>query len=76
MINSGINNILDNEKTILLVLDNAKIHHADDVKVACEILNIELIYLLEYSTDLNHIEDLWKIIKSVTYSSDYNDLGD
>ena len=28
-----------------IVLDNAKIHHADDVKVACEILNIELMYL-------------------------------
>ena len=76
LVNSEIKSILDNEKTILLVLDNAKIHHANDVKIASEILNIELMYLPEYSPDLNPIEDLWKIIKSVTYSSDYDNLDD
>ena len=76
LINSGIEDILNNEKEILLILDNAKIHHATDVKIACKILNIELMYLPEYSPDLNPIEDLWKIIKSVTYLDDYENLGE
>lgn len=76
LLNSGIENILKNEKQILLILDNAKIHHAKDVKTACDILNIELMYLPEYSPDLNPIEDLWKIIKSVHYSRDYADLDE
>ena len=76
LIESGVKDILNDEKTILLVLDNARIHHAEDVKICCEILNIELMYLPEYSPDLQPIEDLWKIIKSVTYSRNYNDLGE
>ena len=76
LINSNIKNILEHEKPILLILDNAKIHHADDVEIACDLLNIELMHLPEYSPDLNPIEDLWKIIKSVTYSKDYADLGE
>ena len=76
LINSGIDSILNNEKLILLVLDNARIHHAKDVKIASEILNIELMYLPEYSPDLNPIEDLWKIIKSVTYLGDYDNIDE
>ena len=59
-----------------MVLDNAKIHQADDVILASKILNIELMYLPKYSPDLNPIEDLWKIIKRILYSSDYKNLGD
>lgn len=55
---SEIENILKDEKPILLVLDNAKIHKATDVEIACEILNIELMFLPKYSPDLNPIEDL------------------
>jgi len=51
-----------------------KIHQAEDVAIACEILNIELIFLPKYSPDLNPIEDLWKIIKRVVYSSHYTNL--
>ena len=74
LIESGINELLQAEKPIVIVLDNAKIHQADDVAIACEILNIELIFLPKYSPDLNPIEDLWKIIKRVVYSSHYNNL--
>jgi hypothetical protein len=72
----SVENILNNEKEILLILDNAKIHHAEDVKIASKILNIELMYLPEYSPDLQPIEDLWKIIKSVAYLKDYENLDE
>lgn len=74
LIESSIENILKDEKPIVFVLDNAKIHKATDVEIACEILNIELMFLPEYSPDLNPIEDLWKIMKSKTYATDYDDL--
>jgi transposase len=50
------------KKKILLVLDNARFHHA---KVNKEFLlsvkkNIELVYLPPYSPDLNPIESFWK----------------
>ena len=74
LIESKIFEILQEEKPIVIVLDNAKIHQANDVAIACEILNIELIFLPKYSPDLNPIEDLWKIIKRVVYSSHYSVL--
>ena len=74
LIESEVFEILQDEKPIVIVLDNAKIHQAEDVAIACEILNIELIFLPKYSPDLNPIEDLWKIIKRVVYSSHYTNL--
>ena len=61
---------------IALIADNAKIHSATDVGVAAEILNIEFVFLPAYSPDLNPIEDLWKIIKSKVYLSNYNTLDE
>ena len=73
---SEIDEILDNELPIALIADNAKIHSSTDVGVAAEILNIEFVFLPTYSPDLNPIEDLWKIIKSKVYLSNYNTLDE
>ena len=73
---SNVSEILEKELPIILVLDNAKIHKATDVEIACEILNMELVFLPTYSPELNPIEDLWRIIKSVVYSTDYNSLDE
>ena len=53
-----------------------KFTHQLDVGVAAEILNIEFVFLPTYSLDLNPIEDLWKIIKSKVYLSNYNTLDE
>jgi transposase len=50
------------DKKILMVLDNARFHHA---KINKEFLKsvrdrIKLLYLPPYSPDLNPIESLWK----------------
>jgi len=47
-------------RPLLLVLDNARIHHAKTVKPVCEELNVRLVYLPPYSPDLNPIEFAWK----------------
>ena len=44
--------------------------------MAAEILNIKFVFLPTYSPDLNPIEDLWKIIKSKVYLSNYNTLNE
>ena len=59
---SLINN-LKKEKKIVIVVDNYSVHRADLVKQACEILNIEFIYLPTHSPHLNPIEQVWKSIK-------------
>ncbi|WP_409199307.1 transposase [Methanobrevibacter sp. DSM 116169] len=65
---SNINkeNIIDdlkNEKRIVIILDNAKVHEAKLVEKACKILNIELIPLPPYSPKYNPIEQIWRVIK-------------
>ena len=74
--NPKIKEITRKEKRINIVLDNARIHTAKMIQKAAEILNINLIFLRPYCPDLNPIEDLWKIIKSVHYSRDYADLDE
>ena len=76
LIESNVEEILKSEKSIVLITDNAKIHHAKDVKKVCEILNIELMHIPPYSPELNPIEDLWKIIKKNLYTKDYKDLNE
>ena len=54
---------LKEEKPMVIVLDNYKVHHALLFKEACEYLNIILIYLPPYSPKLNPIEQVWRTIK-------------
>ena len=71
-----VDSFLNNEIPLLIICDNAKIHTATDVLIACELLNIKLVFLPPYSPDLNPIEDLWRIIKQKVYSSNYNSLAE
>ena len=59
------------EKTINIVLDNARIHTAKMVQKAAEILNINLIFLRPYCPDLNPIEDVWRVIKKTIHKTSY-----
>ncbi len=53
----------ENPGNLCIVLDNARIHHAELVKKKAEELNIRFIYLPPYSPDLNPIEFGWKDLK-------------
>ena len=57
----GVNNNGEKKK-ILLVLDNARYHHAKIIQPWLEEMKdvIELFFLPPYSPDLNAIEMLWK----------------
>ena len=76
LLNPQISKINSKEKRINLVLDNARIQHAKIVEKACEILNINLIFLQPYCPDLNPIEDVWRKIKSKIYKSIYENLNE
>jgi transposase len=52
------------EKIFHMVLDNYSVHKSNYIKIVAEILNINLIPLpTTYSSDLNPIEDVWRVIK-------------
>ena len=53
------------DKTIVIVLDNFRSHHANKTRRKAEELNISLVYLPPYSPDLNPIEQIWRVIKRV-----------
>ena len=74
--NQFIGEITLNEKPIVIISDNAQIHHAKDVETACKLLNIELKFLSPYCPDLNPIEDLWRVIKKELYLANYNCLDE
>jgi len=60
---------------IYIILDNAKYHHARDVKKYLEGRNIRLVFLPSYSPNLNLIERLWKFFKkSVLYNQYYKNV--
>ena len=55
---------LSEEKTMVIVLDNNSVHHANLLKLACQYLNIILVYLPPYSPKLNPIEQVWRTVKN------------
>ena len=71
---------IDNEgkkKKILLVLDNARYHHAKMIQPWLEEMKdvIELFFLPPYSPDLNAIEMLWKKTRrAVTHNRFFESL--
>ncbi|WP_409978342.1 IS630 family transposase [Anoxybacteroides tepidamans] len=68
------------EKLIILVLDNARIHHAEMVKdyLSEEGHPFHFIFLPPYSPQLNPIERLWKWLKDAVianvFHKDQNDM--
>lgn len=62
------------DRPILLILDNARIHHAKIVKLMCLELDIRLVYLPPYSPDLNPIEFAWKDGKKSLAMQDFDSI--
>jgi transposase len=74
----GINNN-GRKKKILLVLDNARYHHAKIIQPWLKEMKdvIELFFLPPYSPDLNAIEMLWKKTRrAVTHNRFFESLDD
>lgn len=52
------------EGNLVMVLDNARIHHAEDIQPFLrEQKRLLLVYLPKYSPELNPVEGLWKWLK-------------
>ncbi|KAF7335978.1 DDE family endonuclease [Mycena sanguinolenta] len=47
----------------VLILDNCRIHHVDDVQEMCDAKGVKLLYLPPYSPDFNPIEECFSWIK-------------
>ena len=52
------------EKPIAFILDNYSVHHAIFFTELCNVLNMDLIHLPDYSPKYNHIEQVWRTIKA------------
>jgi len=59
---------------IIIVLDNAKVHHAKLLEETLEELkdNIQLVFLPPYSPNLNHIELVWKWLKATVINNRFH----
>lgn len=64
-------------KKFVMILDNARPHHAKKVKNYMEenIPNIEFLFLPPYSPDLNPAENIWKLLrKNATHNVYFDTL--
>jgi transposase len=61
----------NDDKKIILILDNASYNHAYETINKSKELNIELLYLPTYSPNLNLIERLWKFFKKKILRNKY-----
>ena len=68
-----IREIFENEPKLHIVLDNYSVHHTLLIKTISEILNINLIFLPIKSSDLNLIEDVWRVSKKKVYNTNIKD---
>lgn len=59
------------DQEISLILDNARYQKCQVVWEKAESLNLDLVYLLPYSPNLNLIERLWKFVKKTCLNSSY-----
>jgi len=66
-------------KKIVVILDNARYHHARDLQpwLAKYKKSIELLFLPPYSPDLNPIERVWKLTRRLcTHNQYFKDLSE
>lgn len=74
--NDNLINLMKNERRLNIILDNARIHTSKVVEMACDILNINLVFLPPYCPFLNPIENVWKDVKREIYNSYYTNLDE
>jgi transposase len=60
---------------VIIILDNFRSHRAKDTVNFALANDIELVYLLSYSPDLNPIDFIWKSVKRVISCNFVKDLG-
>ena len=68
-----------NGKTMVVILDNARFHHAKALSGWLEdhSENLRLDFLPPYSPELNHIERVWKLLRrKCTHNQYFNQLDD
>ena len=68
--------LIQNERKLNLILDNAQIHKAEVTRIVADILNINLVYLPVYSPFLNPIEKVWADIKREFYMEYYGSVNE
>lgn len=48
---------------LVLIMDNARIHHGSEIQELCDASGVQIIYLSPYSPDYNPIEIAFSVLK-------------